>query len=54
MVFFGAFSLLLDALCIWEGASLASLPLCVYRAWVAKACLLDTPFGRRSVEAVSL
>ena len=37
------------------GASSASLPLCVYRAWVTKVCLLlDTPFLRRSVGAFSL
>ena len=36
-------------------ASFASLPLCVYGAWVPKVCLLlDTPCGRRSVEALSL
>ena len=30
-----------------EGASLASLPLCVHRARVTEVCLsLDTPFGR--------
>ena len=34
---------------------LASLPPFVYRAWVAEMCLLlDTPLGRRSVEALSL
>ena len=37
------------------GASFASLHPCVYRAWVTWVCLLvDTSFGRRSVEALSL
>ena len=37
------------------GASFASLPLFVYKAWVTSVCLLlDTPFGRRSVEALPL
>ena len=37
-----------------ESPSLAGLPI-VYKAWVTQVCLLlDTPFGRRSVEAVPL
>ena len=37
-----------------ESASFAGLPV-VYRAWVTSVCLLlDTPFGRRSVEALPL
>ena len=37
------------------GASFASHPPCVYKVWVSKMCLLlDTPFGRRSVGALSL
>ena len=37
-----------------EGVSLASHPV-VYKAWVTLVCLLlDTPFGRRSVEALPL
>ena len=36
------------------GASFASVPPCVYRAWVTSVCLLlDTPFGRRSLGALS-
>ena len=35
-------------------ASFAGLPV-VYKAWVTSVCLLlDTPFGRRSVEALPL
>ena len=50
---FLAFGLLFGALCIWS-ASFASLPV-VWKAWVASVCLLpDTPFGRRSVEALPL
>ena len=37
------------------GTSFASFFPCVYRAWVSKMCLLlDPPFGRRSVGALSL
>ena len=37
------------------GASFASYLPCVYKVWVSKICpLLDTPCGRRSVEALSL
>ena len=37
-----------------ESPSLASLPV-VYKTWVTEVCLLlDTPFGRRSVEALPL
>ena len=36
-------------------ASFASYPPCVYKIWVSKMCLLlDTPCGRRSVEALFL
>ena len=52
---FGAFGFLLGALVHMGGASLASLHPFVYRASVTWMCLLlDTPFGRRSVGALSL
>ena len=51
---FGAFWLLFGALVHMGGAGFASLPV-VYKAWVTSVCLLlDTPFGRRSVEALPL
>ena len=51
---FGAFGLLFGAPVHMESASFASLPV-VYKAWVTLVCLLlDTPFGRRSVEALPL
>ena len=40
--------------CAPGSPSLAGLPI-VYKAWVTQVCLLlDTPFGRRSVEALPL
>ena len=55
---FWAFWFLFGVLRVWEEeeeASFASLLLCVYRAWVTEMCLLlGTPFGQRSVEALSL
>ena len=51
--FFGAFGLLFGALSVWEVLALLVYTLS-YRAWVTSVCLLlDTPFGRRSVGALS-
>ena len=50
---FWAFWLLFCVLCVW-GASLASPPV-AHKTWVSSVCLLlDTPSGRRSVEALPL
>ena len=52
---FWAFWLLLGALCILGVLAKLVIPPCVYKAWVSMMCLLlDTPFGRRSVGALSL
>ena len=49
--FFEFFWCLLGVLCIWGVLALAGLPV-VYKIWVTQVCLLlDTPFGRRSVES---
>ena len=51
---FWAFRFLPWCLVHLESSSLASPPV-VYKTWVTQVCLLlDTPFGRRSVEALPL
>ena len=50
---FGAFWVLLGALCTWRRTSFASVPPHVYRTRVTKVCLsVDTPLGQRSVGAL--
>ena len=54
MAFFLAFWVLLGVLCILGGAGVAGFTPHMCRARVAEVCLsLDTPFGRRSVGALS-
>ena len=51
------FGLLASSWCLVHlgGASFASHPLCVYKAWVSKMCLLlDTPCGRGLVGVLPL
>ena len=56
MAFFFLFFFWVSSWCLVHmgSASFAGLPV-VYKVWVTSVCLLlDTPFGRRSVEALPL